>query len=287
MLNTDCFDQDLHATKPLPALRVPAFRDFAVKMINEMDSSPESLWNCCSTLSSLALSRAALEYIEAELLTSLQVPSYSLQLKLFECDRFTLFLKYLPSKPNRATTLRSSIENRLITLVGGLARVVRYEQPHPEPFNVFDSSRSLTCLGEVSLSAGEVIKCRAGVECHDVVVDSHSVFFELRSKPIHKLEWLYDASTLNPRRLIFVDALDMKINMYLLLAHHFRSPKSIPLIRPYLQHPNHFIRLSAAKALLQIEPENAATLLEELGKDSHPQLRAAAQRTIGVSSIDV
>jgi hypothetical protein len=278
MLAIDHFLRDLHATDSLPAFKVAAFHDFVLHAINVLDSSPDSFWECCCALKDLANSRAALDYVETELLTSLKTTPFLLQLKLLECDRFTLLLRYQPPKPQAATTLRSSVENRIMAMIKGTARAHRFTQPLMEPFDVFDAGRKIMSLGESSFCPGDLLKCRAGADCFDLCTVRDCMFFDLRSDPVYTVEWLYDSATLAPRRMVFVDPLDMRIDVALLTVQHLRSQESIPFVRPFLEHPNHFIRLSAAKALLHLEPDKARTYLEALGRDPHPQLRAAARQ---------
>jgi hypothetical protein len=273
----DSYFRDLHATEGLPAIKLRAFSDFVLRILSVLDSSVTSFWGCADALTELATSRAALEYVETELLTSLRSPHYLPQLKLLECDRFTLFLRYVSPKPP-ATTLRSPIENRLVAMIKGAARLHSFEQLHPEPPDVFSPDRKLVSLGVSSFAAGDVYRSRAGVDCYDLSTDQDALLFELRSEPVYKFEWLYDRATLAPRRVVFVDLMDMRADLALVAAAHLRSPESIPFVRPFLKHPNHLIRWSAVKALIHLEPGEAAAYLEALEQDCHPQLREAAHR---------
>jgi hypothetical protein len=72
----DYFFSELHAKKGQPALKLQVFQDFVVHVINTLDTPAESFWRCRNALASLAKSRAALDYMEVELLNGLTSPNY-------------------------------------------------------------------------------------------------------------------------------------------------------------------------------------------------------------------
>jgi hypothetical protein len=164
----------------------------------------------------------------------------------------------------------------MMALVHGSAQLHRFEQPIPEPMDVFDPERKIMSLGISALSAGDVVECRAGVDCCKLAVDGPAVLFEMRSEPVYNFQWFYDSVTLAPTSILFVGPEDMRAELGLLTALNLGSPDVLPYIRSFLDHPNHFIRCSALKAIAGIDPENSSCHIDAALQDHHPQVRAAA-----------
>jgi hypothetical protein len=273
----DYFFSELHARKGQQALKLQTFQDFVVHVINTLDTSPESFWRCRNALASLAKSRAALDYMEIELLNGLTSPNYLPQFVLLECDRFSLHLRFLSPTPP-PSSLSAYVEHRMMAMVHGSVHLQRFEQPSPEPLEIFDVKRKIVPRGVSGFGPGDVMECRAAVDCNKLFVDGAAVMFEMHSEPVYNFQWFYDSATLVPKKILFVDAQDMRAQLGLMTALHLRSADSLPYVRPFLEHPNHFIRWSALKTMASLEPEKVATLLEAAVHDHHPQVRAAAMR---------
>lgn len=264
-----------HQKKSQRALELKPFRGFALCAIEAIDASPESFWNCRNALRELALSRAALDYIEHELLSGLNSPNYMPQLELLECDSFSLNIRLLsPVLPTG--TVNSSIEHRMAAIVHGSVLLDRFEQPKVEPVDVFDRGRKIVSLGSSRFGVGDVIGCRAGIDCHQMNGRSTAILLEMHSTPVYHFQWFYDSVTLIPKRVLYVDSGDMRAQLGLLTALNLRLRESVPYILSFLRHPNYFIRWSALKTLIKLEPEKATAYLEDATHDCHPQIRAAA-----------
>jgi hypothetical protein len=274
----DYFFSELHAKKGQPALKLQVFQDFVVHVINTLDTPAESFWRCRNALASLAKSRAALDYMEVELLNGLTSPNYFPRFVLLECDRFSLHLRFLSPTPLPSALISAYIEHRMMAMVHGSAYLHRFVQPSPEPLEIFDVKRKIVPLGVSAFRPGDVMECRAAVDCNRLSVDGAAVIFEMHSEPIYNFQWFYDSATLLPKKILFVDVQDMRAQLGLMTALHLRSADSLPYVRPFLGHPNHFIRWSALKTMASLEPENVKALLEAAVHDHHPQVRAAAMR---------
>jgi hypothetical protein len=269
------FFSELHAKTGQQALKLRPFQDFVTRVVGTLDSSPGSFWRCRDALADLTISRAALDYVESELMSGLTTPHYLPQLDLFECDRFSLALRFLfPSQ--QSNTVSAFIEHRMMAVVHGSAHLYRFEQPHVEPLDILDQERKIMSLGASTLSAGNVLASRAAVDCYQLSVDAPAIVFEMRSEPIYNFQWFYDSVSLVPKRIVYVDSRDMRAHLGLLTALNLKSPESVPQVRSFLGHSNHFIRWSALKAIIQLDPDKVATYLDDAAHDCHPQIRAAA-----------
>jgi hypothetical protein len=257
------------------ALTLQPFRQFVLRVMDELDSSPDSFWKCRYALEDLAKSRGALEYIECQLLDGLDCPNYVPELVVLDCNCFSLHLRFvLPGSAPRVVS--GSVEHRMMAMVHGTAQVHRFEQPRPEPVDVFDPARRIVCGGVVQLRVGDVLECRAAVDCSSLSVADSAVMFEMRSRPIYSFQWLYDSITLVPKRLLFVDPQDMRAQLALLTALNLGCAELTPNVRSFLDHPNHFIRWFALKCLAHLEPDKMSAHLEVAVRDRHCQVRAAA-----------
>jgi hypothetical protein len=257
------------------ALELKVFQDFALRTMELIDESPESFWKCHDALKELALSRAALDYIEHELLGGLNSPQYMPQLELLECDSFRLNMRLL-SPASTTNTINSSAENRMMAIVHGSILLHRFEQLRVEPIDVLDQNRQLVSRGSSVLEVGDVIKCRAGIDCHQISDSGTTILFEMHSAPVYSFQWSYDSATLIPKRVLYTNSVDMRAQLGLLTVLNLQSRESVPDVLPFLNHPNYFIRWCALKTLIQLQPEKASAYLEDAMLDGHPQIKAAA-----------
>jgi hypothetical protein len=153
------------------ALALRPFQGFALRAIEAIDAPKGNFWKCQDALRELALSRAALDYIEHELLSGLDSPHYMPQLDLLACDTFSLNIKLLSptrSMTGGTSTINSFIEHRMAAIVHVSVLLERFEQPKVEPVDVFDRERKIVPLGTSTLGVGDVITCRAGIDCHQI-----------------------------------------------------------------------------------------------------------------------
>lgn len=270
----DSFLGELHG-RGEQALKLQPFLQFVLRVMDELDSSPDSFWRCRGALEDLAKSRGALEYIECQLLDGLDCPNYLPELVVLDSGGFSLHLRFVfPGPPPKVVS--GSVEHRMMAMVHGTAQVHRFEQPRPEPVDVFDPARRIVSGGVVQLRVGDVLECRAAVDCSSLSVADSAVMFEMRSRPIYSFQWLYDSITLIPKRLLFVNPQDMRAQLALLTALNLGYAELAPNVRSFLEHPNHFIRWCALKTLLHLEPDKMSADLEVAARDRHSQVRTAA-----------
>jgi HEAT repeats len=273
----DSPDNDLDTKHASWSLKIPVLRAFERQVLDSLDASKESFWRCRDALAELATSRAALDFVENGLLKGLASPSYIPQLKLLECDRFTLSLRHLSPKP-RSTTVNASVQHRMSAIVAGAVEFQRFEQPSPEPLDIFDPNRKIRRCGTYTFRNGEIIECRAATECGYIsAVTDNAILFEMRSESLYNFQWSYDSVTLAPKRIAFVDPLDMRAELGLLTALNLGSPESIPYVHSFLKHHNYLIRWLAVRVLIKLDPQRARVHLIAATSDRHPHIRAAAR----------
>jgi hypothetical protein len=277
----DHFFRDLHG-EHTRGLLICHFEDFVLKVSNIMDEFPESVWRCQAPLGALGASRSAIEYVERELLRGLDVDRHLPDLTLLKCDRFRLSLRILERGPT-SPIIKSDVEHRLIHVVGGALRISRFVQPEPEPTDEFDASRQIVLREEATIATGSFAEFRAAVDVVDISTDSIAVFFELRSQPVCRFQWLYEKSTLLPTRILFVPSRDMEAALTILTLMKLGSSVSAPYLSGMLHHPNHLIRLYTLKALLRVNPDHRMLYLKTAESDPHPYVRRAAARLIAES----
>lgn len=279
----DSFLTELHGRGEL-ALKLQPFRQFVLRVMDELNSSPDAFWKCRDALKDLAKSRGALDYIESQLMDGLDSPNYLPELVVLDCNCFSLHLRFLfPGATPRVVS--GSVEHRMMAVVHGTVQVHRFEQPKPEPVDVFDPARKIISGGLVQLNVSDVLECRAAVDCSSLSVTDPAVMFEMRSKAIYSFQWLYDSITLVPKRLLFVDPHDMRAQLALLTALNLGCAELAPSVRSFLDHPNHFIRWFAVKSLVHLEPDNMSAHLEVAVRDRHAQVRAAALQLLQQANI--
>lgn len=175
------------------------------------------------------------------------------------------------------------------TLVGnaGTATFVvrRFRQPHPEPNDVFDPTKKLETLGDTALEPGEAIALRAAVDAYDIVAQDAAAIALIAASPyMVDLEWHYERATLRPKRLEPVRNSWLRLRELLRFGEALGAPDLIGALEALIPHPSHFIRWSAARLAMGLSPERGTEVMRALVDDPHPQLQAAARKTLRVDA---
>ena len=265
---------DVHA-RFTRAIDLPAFKEFASQLSDVLGDSHENFWKCRNAFALLSRSRAALGYIESELLNALQSTCYVPKFTLVECDLFSLRLLVVLPRP-APRVIRSMVEHQMLAVIQGSVQLQRFERPNRGAQDVFNDQKRIFSKGVSTLVAGDVAALCADRECYELSTCTNAFLFQLRSRPLYRLQWVYDAATLAPKRIYSSHAEDMQAELAILTARNLGFPDCVPNVRRLLDHPNHVIRRAALDTLLALDPENRDVYLRVAANDPHPDVQQAA-----------
>jgi hypothetical protein len=257
------------------AIDLPAFKEFASQLSDVLGDSHETFWKCRTALAFLSRSRAALGYVESELLNSLQSTCYFPRLTLVESDLFSLRLVIVSPRP-AARVIHSMVEHQMLAVIQGSAQLQRFERADRGAHDVFNAQKRIFSSGVSTLVAGDVAELWADRECYELSTRTNAFLFQLRSRPLYRLQWVYDAATLAPKRIYSSHAEDMQAELAILTARNLGFSDCVPNVRRLLDHPNHVIRRAAFNTLVALDPENREVYLRVAANDPHPDVQQAA-----------
>ena len=171
------------------------------------------------------------------------------------------------------------------TMVGNTgpapAVIRRWHQPQPFPNDVFDASKAIEAMPDVTLCAGEALALRAGFDAYEIAAPERAaIVFVLGGESALQLAWSYRRDTRLPVAAQPVAREWLRVRELLAFSTALNDASLVPAITELAHHPSHFVRWAAGASAARLAPEAAATMLHALAVDAHPQVRAAAQHLL-------
>jgi hypothetical protein len=164
----------------------------------------------------------------------------------------------------------------------GLSMVHRYGLPNHVDNNVVDRSVSLTLTGMEPFDRGTMLVRDGSRDVLDFQLRPGEpiVMIRLQLPLMGGLEWMFGRKSLKPIGATSLRPDHSHLLSLITAASMLGDGNSVEAIRGALGHANHAVRWAAAQALGRLDRAAAAAALETLATDSHPHIRAAAQRTL-------
>jgi hypothetical protein len=172
--------------------------------------------------------------------------------------------------------------NTMVGNTGSAPAIIRrWYQPQPFPNDVFDASKAIEAMPDVTLRAGEAVALRAGFDAYEIVAhDRAAIVFVLGGESALPLAWTYRRDTRLPVAAQPVAREWLRVRELLAFSDALNEASLVPAIAELAEHPSHFVRWAAGAAAARLAPEASATMLRALAADAHPQVRAAAQHLL-------
>ena len=157
-----------------------------------------------------------------------------------------------------------------------------FEQPRPEPNAVFDRSRTLITRGRRTLTPGVPVPVRAMRDVVRIVpAPRPSLVMVLASTPVATLSWEYDLDSGAPLRAVSGSVAASRLEAAARLLGELGDPASVPALVGLVDHPHHFVRWAAVRAVAALDPTVGVGLLRRAVDDEHPHVRRAAATALG------
>jgi len=112
------------------------------------------------------------------------------------------------------------------------------------------------------------------------VRQSATVVISLTRLQATRLRWVYDAATLLPVRAEAADLRAARIDYAMTLLSALGHTAAAPVIATLLDHPDHFVRWSAVRRVMELDPALGEPLVHRALTDPHPHVQRAAQRSL-------
>ncbi len=268
---------------------VPALHAFVTAVEETLAAGDEdAFWRCEPLVRALCASGFERDLINYELgrmnadRAYLPAGSTSLKLTIIRRPRYRLLLVLTKPTDVPETKYTTMPEHRILGVLGpGNVSTRLYVQSPGLRNDVFDPTAALLPNGEIHLGPGDMTTFRAG---HDVIGESHcqattlTVLFasDMRSSIL----WEYDPVTLLPVRALAAETGSSRLQYTARLLAQVGGPSSLPGLRRLLEHRDHFVRWTALRSIMAIDPEEGTARVREAVHDPHPHVRNAATRSL-------
>lgn len=178
--------------------------------------------------------------------------------------------------------LHGSPRHRLFGALGpGALRVDRYRHEDEHPADFFDRAVRITRRGEEELAAGSYLRLEAFRDIVEIKPAAEvRLALVLSSAPVSTIRWSYDRSTLEPRECATATLNENHLSHAMWALVQLGHPRAAEAIAGLYEHPAHYLRWDAVRALMEVDPERGMELLQRAATDPHPHVRRAAQRAL-------
>lgn len=167
-------------------------------------------------------------------------------------------------------------------VAGGALLLNRYAVAEQLDLERFDASVRIREADCRLMEAGEIHLKDGKSELTDFQAKAGTPAFSLRvnTVPFGDYEWAFDRATLRAASISGIRQAESNLTTILDLLAAAGSPDSIEHVSRFVDHPMHFVRWKAAQTLFSIDGEAGLGAVRGLEADPHPEIRAAAHRTL-------
>lgn len=235
--------------------------DFALTFLNH------ELWKIANDTQYVS------RHIHAERITLVKDPDFNLYLKMQEAS-------------NSISPYLYGVVSDLMIGISNISegKVIHFECfEHQDQLEnpILDRTKKLVCCPERVVAQGDVVSFRAARDIYRIrPSDSPVLLLILTSRPIVSICWEFDSSTLLPRRAMSTSPEASRLEFTARLLSELGDPSSVPALKGLLQHPEHFVRWEAIRAVARIDAAEGLALLRDARNDPHPHIRNAALREL-------
>lgn len=169
----------------------------------------------------------------------------------------------------------------LSVIAGGSLRVSHYLLSEGVDGCSSSENRSIKFLRQEILPEGRILEVDGAVAAVDVLpAETPSLTLKFSTAPKRPLQWAFSRDSLQATQAIAADPVDSElIVLFGALAAMGGGASATQLIK-MTEHPTHFVRWAAVKALARVSPQTAINMLDRFLSDEHPHIRNAARGTI-------
>jgi hypothetical protein len=268
---------------------VPALLNFVESVGASVDGDPDAFWTCSDAFTTLTRSTFLPDLVAWELDCLRNDPDYvpcprgGQDFEVLRLGPLVLSIRLqVPERDATSSLLFGFCEHHLSANVGpGCVSVARWRQDWDGPPDVFDRTRGLVPLPSLLLRPGEHVAFQAQRDVARIVaLDGAAVVIGFTRMHATPLRWVYDAGTLLPVRAEAADLDAARLEYAMSLLAALAHTDAAPAVAALYEHPDHFVRWSAVRRTVELDPSRGALLVQRALHDVHPHIRRAAQRSL-------
>jgi|SRR5882672_494211 len=152
---------------------------------------------------------------------------------------------------------------------------------------IFDPSIELTRSRTEVLQECAVLSLTPANEACQFRFNSPTLILKVQSKSVVPFEWSFDELTKKAWQCVPAALLDSNAEYSCVRAQALRDNSLAPELESMLEHPRHFVRWAAARALGMLSFEQGVLALKRLESDPHPHVARAASRALKNSNLTI
>jgi hypothetical protein len=278
---------------PRPIRPVPELEDFIHRVRSVVHADDvESFWRCLAAFDRLIRTDVLTTLLNLELERMAADPRYvpkgasaDGQWLIGQVNGCALVARAVVAGPGGlADRALSPTEHAFIGHVTGAPLSCNvFSQPEPQPNDVFDPTRQLAPPRRITLRPGDSVPLVAGSDVVQVIPDAAepTILLKLLSPPVVPLLWEYDLVTRAPIRAVSGSVASSRLEyMAALMASMDHAGAAPTLVRMAGDHPHHFVRWAALRAVAALDRQEGERLLQVAAADPHPHIRRAAVKAL-------
>lgn len=267
--------------------RLRALRDFALHTESLLRDGPEGIWDVVPALEALIRSDLVSELLRTELEHMASEPAHlptgAVDTLLVARSRlFSLLLKTCDLGSDAARSQVFSLSEHVLLAIAGPAPLVLdvYSELPDYRNEVFDANRPLGPPERRTLQPGTVVAFRAGRDCPLPVSRARSFALQLLSRPVMRVQWVYDAQTRRAVRGVAADPGASRLEFAAQALAELRGEHAPERLASLCDHPDHFVRWTAIRCLTRVDFRAGVEKVRGAVNDPHPHVRNAATRAL-------
>ncbi len=186
-------------------------------------------------------------------------------------------------QPGDVLTITSLTAYTTLVSLNATFQVDFYSLPERWNPEVFDPTLELVRNRTEECSRGEVLVLTPGREACQFRFSSPTLILKVQSLPTVPFEWSFDVRTGKAWQCLPALLEDSNAEYSCIRAQALRDISLEPGLRRMLEHPRHFVRWAAARALGMLGFEQGVRALRSLATDPHPHVARAVAREFSAS----
>ena len=268
---------------------VAPLADFVSTLDGALDADPDAFWSYSAAFTKLIRSSFLADLVAWELECLGKDPDYvpcprgERDFEVLRLGRLVLSIRVQsPDREPPPRLLYGFCEHNFSANLGpGSVLIERWSQDWEGPPEIFDRTRAIAPLPPLILRAGEQASFRAQRDVARIAaLDECAVIVGFTRMQATRLRWIYNSDTLLPARAEAGDLDAARLEYTFALLAALGHTEAAPTMAALYEHPDHFVRWSAIRRVIELDPAMGEALVRRALNDVHPHVRRAAQRTL-------
>jgi len=162
----------------------------------------------------------------------------------------------------------------------------RYRFNSKHGVTVFDKNCKLRLVANEKIEPREVITFREPneiIEFEQIEVNRPTLLFVENLRDTKSLTWLFDRKSKTSVKAISANSNASKTEVLLALFSEANFEAAYPAVQDIIENnEHHFVRWTAVKCLLRINPEEGISAVKDAVNDTHPHVRNSAVKALKI-----